>query len=421
MATAQKTSPVLKRFARNQAGATAVVFALSVVPMLLAGGAAIDYVRYANAETRLQTSVDAAALTIATAGNLPQSDRIAAGKSTFDFDVARAGADISSIKSSFNLSGGSVEASASFELPAGFMQIAGFSAMKIEAATEIRIPDDQKAEIALVLDYSGSMRDKLGGQVKYVAMKNAAKKLISDLEASNPKKVKVGLVPFSHHVYVTLPKAYVVGQSGSGDWTGCTQDRKSPYNLTSATPLSTDDASKWGQKQAAVHLSEGCAAYVPNHLKVTPLTNDFAGLRTQLDQMLPYAWTHIALGAEFGYHLLSPDAPFTQGAAYSDKTTKKFLVLLTDGMQTEPGFGPSGRSVNLGEKNLSAICENAKTDGITVMTVAYNIDDNQTVNRLKACTSDPEKHFFDIGSDNNVSAAFEEIKRQITAQVYISR
>ena len=138
MATAQKTSPVLKRFARNQAGATAVVFALSVVPMLLAGGAAIDYVRYANAETRLQASVDAAALAIATAGNLPQSDRIAAGKSTFDFDVARAGADISSIKSSFNLSGGSVEASASFELPAGFMQIAGFSAMKIEAATEIR-------------------------------------------------------------------------------------------------------------------------------------------------------------------------------------------------------------------------------------------------------------------------------------------
>ena len=196
MATAQKTCSVLKRFARNQAGATAVVFALSVVPMLLAGGTAIDYVRYANAETRLQASVDAAALAIATAGNLPQSDRIAAGKSTFEFDVARAGADISSIKSSFNLSGGSVAASASFELPAGFMQIAGFSALKIEAATEIRIPDDQKAEIALVLDYSGSMREKLGGQVKYVAMKNAAKRLISDLEASNPKKVKVGLVPF---------------------------------------------------------------------------------------------------------------------------------------------------------------------------------------------------------------------------------
>ena len=411
---------VLRRFRTSQSGTTAVVFALTLVPMLMAGGMAIDYVRYANAETRLQASLDAAALAVAAAGNLSDSQRIAAGHSTFDHDIERAGVAAGGITSDFKISGKTVEATASFDLPVGLMQIAGFSKMAVTASTEINIPDDRRAEIALVLDYSGSMKDVLGGQVKYVAMKNAAKKLISDLEMANPKKLKIALVPFSHHVYVTLPAAYVMGQAGTGSWTGCTQDRKYPYNLADATPTA-DDTTKWGQAQAKVHASDGCAAYAPNHLTVTPLTTDFTALKTQLEDMRPYAWTHIALGAEFGFHVLSPDAPFTEGASYGDKNTQKVMVLLTDGEQTEPGFGPGVRNVNQGQKNLSSICENAKARNITIMTIAYNIDDTETVNRLRNCTTDPDKNFFDIGSENNVSAAFDEIRKQITASVYISR
>jgi hypothetical protein len=141
----------------------------------------------------------------------------------------------------------------------------------------------------------------------------------------------------------------------------------------------------------------------------------------QLDTMKPYAWTHIALGAEFGFHILSPNAPFTEGADYSAKNTRKFMVLLTDGMQTEPGFGPGVRNVAQGEKNLETICGNAKAAGITILSVAYNIDDGDTVDRLRNCTTDPAKHFFEIGGDNNISAVFEEIKNQITARIYISK
>ena len=410
----------IRRFATSQKGNTSIIFALSIVPLLLAAGVAIDYARYSTAETRLQASLDGAALAIAASANLSTADRIAAGKSTFEHDMIGVGVEPSAISTSFKLNGNTARAEASFELPSGLMQIAGYSSMTVSGSTEISIPQNRKAEIALVLDYSGSMKEVLNGQVKYVAMRNAAKKLIADLEASNPKKVKIGLVPFSHHVYVTLPKDHVVGQSGTDAWTGCTQDRKYPHNLTDAAPAA-DNATKWGQPQAKVHLSDGCAPYATNHLKVAPLTNDFAALRGQLDKMVPYAWTHIALGAEFGYHLLSPNAPFSQGTSYSDKSTRKIMVLLTDGMQTEPGFGASSRTVGQGESNLEEICENAKASGITIMTVAYNIDDSDTVKRLKSCTSDADANFFDIGSDNNVSAAFEEIKKQITASVYISK
>lgn len=407
-------------FAAHQQGTAAITFALSVVPLLLAGGAAIDYARYSNATTKLQAALDTGALAAATSASNSNSQRIKAGGITFTGNLKSADIDARSVTFSFNVSGARVSASAAYAFPAGLMQIAGISQLMVKAKTEISIPQSRNAEIALVLDYSGSMKEVSGGQVKYVAMKNAAKKLISDLEASNPEKVKFGLVPFSHHVYVTLPAKYVAKQTGTGSWTGCTQDRRYPYNLTDATP-GTSDTTKWGQPFAKEHLSDGCAPYAPKGLKVAPLTEDFTALRSQLDAMRPNEWTHIALGAEFGYHLLSPNAPFTEAAAYGDKKTDKFMVILTDGRQTEPAFGDGERTDVQGESNLEVICKNAKGSGITIITIAFDLRNEDTRKRLSDCSSDPAKNFFVAEDSADVADAFEEIKQQVTAQVFISR
>ena len=410
----------VRRFKANQTGTTAVTFALSVVPMLLAGGAALDYMRYSNAQTAMQAALDSGALAVAASANMSTEDRIKAGQSSFDRNIVHAGLEADMVDSQFDLDGKVVKASAHLALPSSIMQIAGIPLMNVSVATEIRIPEDKKAEITLVLDYSGSMEETSGGQVKYVAMKNAASKLISDLEAANPSKVKIGLVPFSHHVYVTLPASYVKGQGSSGTWTGCTQDRRYPYNISNSTPTS-DDNTKWGQPIAKVHSSDGCGGYAPRSLKVHPLTSDFGALRDQLDDMRPYAWTHIALGAEFGYHMLSPNAPFTEASSFGDKDVQKIMVVLTDGRQTEPAFGDGVRSVAQGEKNLEAICANAKASGITIMTVAFDLQDGDTRSRLRDCSTDPDRHFFIAEDSGDLAGAFEDIRRQITAQVFISR
>lgn len=417
------TSPIslVRRFATAEKGTTAVTFALAIVPMLLATGAAIDYLRYASAKTELQGALDSGALAVAAAQTLPTADRIKAGEDSFKRNIANGQLAGEIVSVNFSLNNSKVIGTASVELPTALMQIAGITRMGIDIETEISMPEVKKAEIALVLDYSGSMDDAIGGQKKYVSMKIAAKKLVTDLAAANPKNIKIGLVPFSHHVYATLPNAHVVGQGPSGNWTGCTQDRKYPFNTTDATPIAGDNPTMWGHPQAPEHIAWGCSGYVSNNLKVKPLTDDFAGVNSQLDVMKPYAWTHIALGAEFGYHLLSPNAPFAEGVDYSDKKTRKFMVILTDGMQTEPGFGPSGRTVAQGEKNLEAICANAKAKGITVMTIAYDLDDSDTRKRLKNCASDPAKDFFVADTGTAVSAAFNQIKNQIVAKVYISR
>jgi Flp pilus assembly protein TadG len=421
MQVCSKLQRFVKNFGACQKGSIAILYAMSAIPVFVAAGSAIDYVRYFNNTTELQAALDSAALAAAATPEATDTERLALAEATFLRNLE--GGDLAgeSITRNFDIQSNAVVSAADMNMTTSLKQIAGIKKMKLSVGAEIAVPENKNAEIALVLDYSGSMNDSIAGGVKYVAMRNAAKDLISDLEAANPDKVKFALVPFSHHVYGTLPKSHILGATGSGSWTGCTQDRRFPYNLTDATPTS-DSNTKWGQPQAPVHASSGCSGYVSNNLVMKPLTDDFTSLKSRLDIMTPYAWTHIALGVEFGFHMLSDNAPFEEGVSYDDEETQKFMVVLTDGAQTEPAFGPgSTRTVAQGEANLEALCTNAKAKGITMITIAYDLDDNATTTRLRNCASDPDKNFFVASSGAAVAGAFENIKTLITAQVFISK
>ncbi len=411
---------LFKAFKASQNGTVAVAYALAVVPLLLAAGSAIDMVRYTNSITALQGALDSAALSAAaTKGS--EAKRIDAAQKALATIIGKTELAKYGVGGLFKLDGTQVIASANGEMPTSFMKLAGIKTMDLVVNTQISAPETKKAEIALVLDYSGSMQDSIGGGVKYIGMRDAATKLIGDLESAGPDKVKIGLIPFSHHVYTTLSNQYVQGQAATGSWTGCTQDRPYPHNMSDSTPAG-GDATKWGQPMSPEHAGWGCDGYIEHRLKIVPLTNDFSGLKGSLAGMTPYAWTHIALGVEFGMHVLSENAPYTGGVAYTEKGTQKVMVVLTDGMQTEPAFGPGGvRSVAQGEKNLEQLCSVAKANGIRVMTIAYDLDDTSTRARLKACASDPGKDFFIANDTAGVASAFDEIRRVVTAQIFISK
>ncbi|MDO8353446.1 MAG: VWA domain-containing protein [Aestuariivirga sp.] len=411
----------VKNFGASQKGSIAVFYAISAIPIFVAAGSAVDYIRYLANVTELQAALDSAALAAASTPEATDAVRLALAEATFVRNLEGGDLADAAIVRSFDIQDETVVAAADMDMATSLMQFANIDSMKLTVGTEISVPESKNAEIALVLDYSGSMSESIAGGVKYVAMKNAAKDLISDLEAANPDKVKFSLVPFSHHVYGTFRESDILGQSGSGNWTGCSQDRKYPFNLTDDEPTS-DNNSKWGQAQAPVHISSGCSGYSSNKLLMVPLTDDFSYLRSRLDMMTTYAWTHIAVGVEFGLQMLSDSETFPGGVSYDDEETQKFMVVLTDGAQTEPAFGPgSTRTVAQGESNLETLCTYAKTKGITMITIAYDLDDNDTVDRLRDCATDPDKNFFVATSAAAVAGAFENIKTLITAQVFVSK
>lgn len=411
-----------RRFYGNTSGGVAILFALAAVPFMLAAGAAIDFARMSAVQARLQTALDAGGLAAAASASLPDGERARLARSTFISNFEARSGETLNLDPTVKIDGRQVSMAVSVDYPMTFMRLAGIDSLEIGATTEISMPRTRKAEIALVLDYSASMTEVSGGKVKYVAMREAAVKLIEDLTRDDGDRVKFGLVPFSHHVHVTLPSGFVAGEKAGSTWSGCTQDRKYPHNTTDATPNPADEASKWGHPHAPEHAKDGCSGYLPNRLTVRPISDDHQGTIAQIKAMRPYRWTHIALGFEFGWHLLSPNQPFGGVVEYGDRDTEKVLVLLTDGRQTEPAFGPgTSRTVAHGERNLERLCSNAKGKGIMVVTLAFDLRDKPTTERLRGCASDPHQHFYIAEDDAELARAFDQIKSQLASAIYISK
>ncbi len=272
-------------------------------------------------------------------------------------------------------------------------------------------PRETYAEVVMVLDYSYSMVTN----DKYIRMATAANELVTSLSGAIPAgKLKIGLVPFSAMVYGAMPSGYVSQFTWSSTWTGCTQDRNYPFNQTVDPPNVFNAASKWGYIDGSGENNSpyDCSAYQANNLQIQPLTTDLAAVKAKLSSMSPVGNTNIPLGAEFGWNLLDPQPPYTEANAYTDPNTKKYLILLTDGVQTSAASGSDGtRSIANGNDNLISLCKEMQKAKITLFTIAYDITDTTVTDLLKQCAGD---NYYEPGvSKADISAVFDSISKEI--------
>lgn len=401
-------SQLLSRFSsflHNKKGNTGILLALSAVPLLIAAGSAIDYIGAVNLRTRIQAAVDATALAVARAETKTNDERIEIGqdyfKSNMDSDFT--------VEPDIKINPDSITVSINTERKTAFMRLAGIDEVPIDVMAEVTRAKSKNAEVVLVLDYSYSMVAKN----KYVSMRNAAGNLIDKLAESEVSSLKFGLVPFSAMVRLSMPKSFVTQNSATPTWTGCTQDRKYPYNTGDTTPASSNDT-KWGYidpigENAAPY---NCQAYDSKKLDVVPLTDDLDDVKSRMQAMQPVGNTNIPLGVEFGWHVLSSNEPFTEGAPYDDTETMKFMIVLTDGVQTSRQWGPkNNRSVDNGNANLVTLCSGVKDRGITVYTIAYDVKSAAVTDLLKACAG--SNYFNSSDSAEEIDAVFNEIASRI--------
>ncbi|MER0237612.1 TadE/TadG family type IV pilus assembly protein [Fulvimarina sp. MAC8] len=208
---------------------------------------------------------------------------------------------------------------------------------------------------------------------------------------------------------------------------------------------------------------------------VTALTKDLASIKTKIGELTAVGATNIVEGLAWGWRLLSPGAPFTEGAPYSDDSTMKAIILMTDGANTyNPSYVSNGAAVDIdnendstygtfgyatlqngsnGEKNgrllnvagtygksgqnlvsamdtaTATLCNSVKnenrkpdgTDGILLVTIAFDVDDGSPVkNLLKNCASngltDPtQKLYFDAKNKTDLLAAFTKITEEVSS------
>ena len=531
------------RFARARRGNVAMIFALSLPPLILMTLGGVDIHRASTVRVNLQDALDAAALAAARSPYTTNSEITTVGLAALKANLqAYPEITLREDRTTFVLNNeGVVVADAKVDVktlvaniflpPYGkFMD----DKLPVGAHSEV-FRSNKMVEIALVLDNTGSMSGS-----KLTNTKSAAANLIDRLAAADarsvePDAVKIALVPFSMTVRVnsgfgatnnrtsasnlgwlsrSINHTGSTGATGlfsTGQdrfalldtlqigWSGCIESRAYPYDVRDTAPNSGDQATmfvpyfspdspdentfpndnRWGNYsypndyidepttslsglisnlmgtlsntlriEAWDRLTKDASKYTRNRLRsgigvnlgpnqgcglepVMRLTDDFAGLKAAIGRMKATGNTNIPMGLMWGWHALSPNAPFGDGQPYGADRLQKIVILMTDGenvnstssnpdnstysgagliWQERLGLGVSSSSSQrraVMDDRLEELCGNLRAREVIVYTVGVQVD-SRTQDLLSGCASQPA-NYFNVTSASEIGAAFDRI------------
>ena len=267
-------------------------------------------------------------------------------------------------------------------------------------------------------------------------------------------------------------------------WAGCVESRPAPYDTQDTPPSSgapgtlfvpffapdepdtptsgsavfynnylSDGLSgspTWQQRQGNVAKYHGAVksgtngstgyTYGPNAgcslQPLVRLTSNATTLNSTLGKMQAVGDTNLAIGLQWGWLTLSPNAPFADGVSYNTPNTTKIMVFLTDGQNQNSDTGNSddsyysaegyiwqnrlgvgsgstqGQRTSAMDARTAKICSNMKAAGIVLYTVRIDVSGSQSPAVLQNCASSPSQ-FYDVPNVANLPAAFQQIAGQI--------
>ncbi|WP_417769720.1 TadE/TadG family type IV pilus assembly protein [Stappia sp.] len=171
---------------------------------------------------------------------------------------------------------------------------------------------------------------------------------------------------------------------------------------------------------------------------ITDLTENKSTVLRAIRDMKADGHTNIHQGAIWGWRVLSPSEPFTNGreAKGPDEEHVRIMIIMTDGANTYQsqssfnktrinayGYGTEerlGNGVdssweieNKMDDRLAQTCVNAKKSGIQVYTVAFQISSLNTIRMMLNCATTPTMAF-DAKSNTALLEAFKRISEEIT-------
>ncbi|MBK8008278.1 MAG: TadE/TadG family protein [Rhizobiales bacterium] len=433
-------------------GNAAILFALALIPLVGATGAAVDY-SMANANrSSMQKALDSTALALAKQMPLTQAQLDTQGWQIFQASLGKV--SVSMQPSDLRITTpatGKLVLNVSGQYQPSISGVIGINSFPVGAHAEVTW-GIKKLEVALALDNTGSM----SSNNKMTELKKAAKNLIDTLQkaAKNPGDVKVSIIPF--HVQTKVGTAKIndswlrwdiwenengsCNRSGSNSasaclnqnvctlsqytrrstcqdnggswvqatwtpanrntWTGCVEDRDQNHDALDTAPTTTE--TKFPAIQCSYSLTE-----------IMPLNYNWSDLKTRIDSMNPDGNTNVTIGLAWAWHSLTQGDPMTEAAAPAPDLSK-YIILLTDGDNTQNRWG--GNSGSAIDNRTSLACTNAKAAGFRIYTIRV-INGNATL--LRNCATDPSM-YFDVNSASELEAVFNAIGGQL-ASLHLSQ
>lgn len=424
--------------------------------MVLIGfvGFALDTGRQTMMQSQLQSSIDAAGLSAVARMNTSEIEEEVERFTQANFFGGFVEGEITQLRTRFSADEETVIINASVEAPSTFMQLFGIPKLRANAYTEITRAMGG-LELALVLDVTGSMNDRVAGGITGLqALKQASNDLLDILyaEEEHVDGLHVGIVPFSGTVNIGSARSHWLRSRPSG-WAGCVQARPGDLDTTDATPAAGGMFTGSGPDNQ----------YCPSPM--TPLTSSKSTLKQGISKLKAAGWTHINYGAVWGWRMLSPAWRGSWGGTmgstlpldYEARNMKKAMVIMTDGANAwgqesdaYPGIciqqrctrslfgrcreyecvkwdlqgrlgGASTRSeakVEL-DNRLEQLCAQMRAREVTVYTVAFGGLDANVQKLMRDCASN-EAYFFNSPSASDLRTAFAKIGDSL-ASLRVSR
>ncbi len=194
---------------------------------------------------------------------------------------------------------------------------------------------------------------------------------------------------------------YRIRQAYPGIYNPATEKYEGKYDLTVSVSENGELAGRGPNQDCSTEL--------------LPLTTKKKDITDTIDALVPGGFTNSSVGAIWGWRVLSPEAPFTEGVDTNvDTDWRKAIVIMTDGRNTVNSKSGSHNGSDfeayghLAENrlNLSAnagdyedeynrktirICHRMQAEGIKVYTVGFSISAGSDPDKmLKACATEPE-------------------------------
>jgi Flp pilus assembly protein TadG len=202
MAATRNIRSLLAFCSASQAN-VAVTFALALVPLRLAVGAAVDYSGSIAFKAALQAAADGTALAIGKKGSMSASDLQNSATAWFNGVFNNSQAHNIQVTAT-NSVPSAVTVSATASVNPNLLGLLGLNQINLSASSTASW-GATKLQIALVLDNTGSMAE----YNKISALQTASHQLLQQLQnlATNPGDVQVAIVPFTTDVNVGTSNA----------------------------------------------------------------------------------------------------------------------------------------------------------------------------------------------------------------------
>jgi len=482
-------------FAAETRGAVMIVFAAALIPLLVGVGLSVDYSRALTVKQRLGQALDAAALAAGSWPDLTET-QIETKVQEFLTANYPSLIEGSPSSFSVTKTDEVISITASSNVDTVFLKLAGINQVDVTSFTEVALKQKKIELVMVLdntgsMSWSGkidALRDAATTMVEILKPGSGS--------AANSEDVKIGLVPFAAAVNIGADKLgsgwldetaqtpiatedfqpgtnplTLYGQITDHNWNGCVRARAAPYDTQDDPPSTGNPNTLWApyfapdepdfywysnryasdngyggsywdydarQRYAGkyVNLTIGSGSDGPDFncktSPLTPLTATKSTILLGINQMIASGNTVIPAGLAWGWRVISPGIPFTEGAAYDDTDVVKAIILLTDGENmVSGGMGTHNRSQysaygyarsgHLGatsgwqaeemlDSKTAQLCTNIKAQGIRLYTITFQLSDGPIKDLMRDCATEPAM-YYDSPSNAELETVFEDIAK----------